>query len=288
MRLAQPLTPAWTDLRRLAFVDVETTGLDPATDRIAEIGVVTVDADCITEWGTFVVPRRGADARPPQRGDGVSLAEHPDSAPTFRDIAGDLERRLAGRLFIAHNARFDYAFVKAEFERVGVAFDAQIACTVMLSRRLYPEHAAHDLDSLVDRHGLAAVDRHRALPDARMLAACWFAIEREQGRGRLAEAVAELLAGPVLPAHLDPALVDRLPDSPGVYVFHGAGDDEILRIGAAHSLRSALTSYFRIDRASANALAISHRIEKITWRVTQGMLGARLQRIALENAEKRR
>jgi DNA polymerase-3 subunit epsilon len=269
------------DFQRLAFVDVETTGLDPTTDRIAEIGVVTIDEDVACEWGTFIALKRGAEPRAPRAGAG-SLASRPETAPTFKDIAVELERRLAGRLLIAHNARFDYAFLRAEFGRAGIAFDAPVLCTVMLSRRLYAQHAAHDLDALIERHGVAAAERHRALSDARALHACWFAMQRENGLAAIADAVAELRAGPVLPAHLDPALIDRLPESPGVYVLHGASN-EILRVGVAANLRLHLIDYFRLDRLSAHASAISHRIENITWRVTQGMLGARVQRIALAN-----
>jgi DNA polymerase-3 subunit epsilon len=112
-------------------------------------------------------------------------------------------------------------------------------------------------------------------------------MQREKGRATIADAVAELLAGPVMPAHLDLAMIDRVPESPGVYVFHGA-DGEILRDGEARNLRLHLIDYFRLDRASPHALTIAHRIEKITWRVTQGMLGARLQRIALANARSER
>jgi DNA polymerase-3 subunit epsilon len=46
---------------------------------------------------------------------------------------------LRGRLFIAHNARFDYQFLKAEFGRAGIAFDADVLCSLMLSRRLYSQ-----------------------------------------------------------------------------------------------------------------------------------------------------
>ena len=274
------------DLQQLAFVDVETTGVDPAIDRIAEIGVVILSGDATSEWSTFVTTRRGADPRAPRAGV-HSLGTVPISAPTFRDIAASLKQRLAGRLLVAHNARFDYAFLKAEFERAGIDFDAPVLCTMMLSRRLYRQHAAHDLDALMRRHDLVIGERHRALPDARMLSACWQAMQRENGRAVIAEVVAELLAGPVLPAKLDPALIDRLPDGPGVYVLRGA-DDEILRIGEATNLRRRVTDYFRLDRASPRALAIAHRIEKITWAVTQGMLGARLQRIACENLNAKR
>jgi DNA polymerase-3 subunit epsilon len=93
------------DLHALAFVDVETTGLDPANDRIAEIGVVTLDGDSATEWDTFVASKRGAPPRAPRGGS--SPTPFPETAPTFRDIASSLAQRLAGRLLIAHNARFD-------------------------------------------------------------------------------------------------------------------------------------------------------------------------------------
>jgi len=228
------------------------------------------------------VQKRGAEPRAP-RGTFGPPPLMPDEAPTFKDIAAELEQRLAGRILIAHNARFDYAFLKAEFQRARIAFDARVLCTVMLSRRLYPQYSAHDLGALIERHGLAARDRHRALPDAQILWELWCAMHRENDGATITDTVATLLAGPVMPAHLDVSLIDRLPDATGIYVFHGA-DEQILRIGEARNLRLHLVDYFRLDRASPHALAIAHRIEKITWRVTQGMLGARLHRIALANA----
>ncbi len=264
----------------IAFVDVETTGLDPTSNRIAEIGVVTVDSDRVTEWSTFIGLRDGR-SRPP-RSLVVSEPE-PAEAPSFKDIAVQLERRLAGRLLIAHNARFDYAFLKAEFQRVRIEFSREVLCTVMLSRRLYPQHARHDLDSLIERHRLSANVRHRALPDAQLLWQFWQAIHRETNTETIAEAVKILLTAPLLPDQLDPALIDRLPEAPGVYVFHDR-DDKILHIGEASNLKLHLVDYFRVDRASAKALAIAHRIKRVTWRVTQGMLGARLRRVVLASA----
>ena len=82
---------------------------------------------------------------------------------------------------------------------------------------------------------------------------------------------------------MDPALIDRLPEAGGVYVLHGA-DDAALHVGKASNLRLHVQNYFRLDRTSAKALAISHRITNITWRVTLGALGAQLQHAALSNA----
>src|SRR5205809_4804004 len=88
--------------RPLAIVDVETTGLSPTENRIAEIGVITVDGDRIDRWTTLVKTAF-------QREWESSIVSEPrdtSDAPSFTDIAAELARRLSGRLLIAHNARF--------------------------------------------------------------------------------------------------------------------------------------------------------------------------------------
>ena len=262
---------------RLAFVDVETTGLSPTENRIAEIGVVTVDGDHIERWTTMV--------RTPSRHD-LSSATVPeggvgDDAPSFCDIAAALAQRLSGRLLIAHNARFDHAFLRAEFDRLGAVFDPEVLCSVMLSRKLYPHLEHHDLDSLIEIHGLRVETRHRALPDADLVWQLWQAIGREHDEDIIGEAIETLLAGPVLPPTLDPALVGRLPQSPGAYVLHGE-DNRPLLVGAAGNLKLHVLNYFRIDQATDKAIEYSHRISDITWRATRGMLGAQLHAAALD------
>lgn len=261
----------------LAFVDVETNGLSPRDHRIAEIGVVAVDGACVERWSSMV---RGGSA---QRLGG----EEWRAAPVFRDLAPALSQRLRGRLLVAHNARFDYAFLRAEFERAGVPFESEVACSVMLSRKLFPHLARHDLDSLAASFGLRVEIRHRALPDADLLWQWWQAMLARCSGEVVAKAMRELLAGPVLPAQLDPSLVDRLPSSPGAYMFRdGAGG--VLATGAAHDLRAHVVDYFRLDRASARALEYAHRIGDIDWRATRGMLGARLHAAALARIHARR
>ena len=160
---------AGTDLfasEPMVFVDLETTGGTAGTDRITEVGVVEVSADGVREWSSLVNPQTSI---PPfiERLTGISNAMV-RSAPRFEDIAAELQQRLQGKLFLAHNARFDYGFLKREFERAGIDFSADVVCTVRLSRRLHPEHSRHNLDSLIARHGLQVQDRHRALGDARL------------------------------------------------------------------------------------------------------------------------
>jgi DNA polymerase-3 subunit epsilon len=266
-----------TDFPSLAFVDLETTGLSPRADRITEIGVVTADANEVTEWTTLLNPgkRIFRHAESYNDIDAALLA----SAPSFKEIAPALAQKLAGRLFIAHNARFDYSFLKAAFDRLGIEFCPQVLCSVMLSRKLYAGLPHHDLDSVMERHGLQAEMRHRALPDAQLLWQFWRAIHRDHSQEVITNTISTLLAGPVFPPHLDPSLVDRLPEAPGIYVLHGDGD--VLHVSHAGNLRAHLRNYFRLDRSSAKALAVSHRVRNITWRVTAGALGARLQLSAL-------
>jgi DNA polymerase-3 subunit epsilon len=261
----------------VAFVDVETTGLSPAQDRIAEIGVVTVDGDRVERWTTLIKVSRHREIAPE-----ISVeADAVDAAPCFGDIASELAKRLSGRLLVAHNARFDHAFLRKEFERAGVAYEPQVLCSVMLSRKLYPDLAHHDLDSLVECHGLSAETRHRALPDVDLLWQWWQVIHHQCANDVIDRTIQGLLAGPVLPPRLDPALIECLPESPGAYVFHGEHNDPLF-VGAAGNLKLHVLNYFRIDEASDKALEYSHQITNITWRATRGIVGARLHAAALD------
>ena len=196
-------------------------------------------------------------------------------APRFSRIAGDVARRLQGRLFIAHNARFDHAFLKSEFNRVSIGFRPDVVCTAMLSRKLYPQFPHHNLDALMSRHALVAPVRHRALPDARLLWDFWQTLHRDFPGETIAATVGALLAQPMLPPHLDVGLLEDLPECPGVYVFHGEGGPP-LHVGRAANLKRHVRNYFRLDRNCATALRLSREIRSIDWRRTEGALGARL------------
>src|SRR5258706_14061519 len=121
-------------LPRLAFVDLETSGLSPSIGRITEIGVITVDATGVAEWTTLINPGIRISERS-RLFNGIA-DEIVASVPRFKDIASDLAQRLAGRLFIAHNARFDFGFLRSEFNRAGIAFQPQVGFSVMLARKL--------------------------------------------------------------------------------------------------------------------------------------------------------
>src|SRR3989449_4511010 len=206
----------------LAIVDLETTGTHPARDRVTEIAVLEVNGfELAAEWSTLVNPETGIEPGI-QALTGISN-EMVAAAPRFAALAAELYERLDGRLLIAHNARFDYGFLRREFERAGLKYLSKMLCTVKLSRRLYPEHARHNLDSLIERHGLACPARHRALADAEALWQFLQLAEREHGEEIVAVAARPIALQPTLPPHLERAAIDALPEAPGGYLFYGAG-----------------------------------------------------------------
>ena len=120
----------------IAFVDIETNGGPAQRASITEIGIVQVDEDGVREWSALLQPA----SRIPdhiQRLTGIddAMVAH---APRFAQIANEVFDRLDGRLFIAHNARFDHGHLRAAFRRAGLDMRPQVLCTVKLSRRLLP------------------------------------------------------------------------------------------------------------------------------------------------------
>jgi DNA polymerase-3 subunit epsilon len=256
----------------LAIVDVETTGGDPRADRVTEIALLEVSGGALTgQWCTLVNPGRSIPGAI-QALTGISQAMV-DAAPRFAEVAAELHARLAGRVFVAHNARFDYGFLRRELERAGIKYLAKTLCTVRLSRRLYPGEPAHDLDSLIERHGLACEARHRALPDAAAVLEFLRIATREHGEEVVAVAARQIARQPTLPPHLDRAAIDEVPDAPGVYVFYE--EKTPLYVGKSRSLRSRVLQHFVVGAPW------TPRVRRIEWRRTAGELGALLREAEL-------
>jgi DNA polymerase-3 subunit epsilon len=260
----------------LAVVDLETTGSQPAWDRITEIGVIEVDGfEVSSEWSTLVNPGAAIPAAI-QALTGIT-GEMVARAPSFAELAGDLYERLAGRVFVAHNARFDYGFLRREFERAGLKFHAKTVCTVRLSRRLYGGHASHSLDSLIARHGLACPARHRALPDADAVWQFLRLAAREHGAEIVAVAARQVARQPALPPHLERTTIDEIPEAPGVYVFYGEAGTP-LYVGMSRTLRSRVLQHFSLSTAW------TREVRRIDWQRTVGELGALLREAELVKA----
>ncbi|MBU3656839.1 MAG: ethanolamine utilization protein [Rhodocyclaceae bacterium] len=263
---------------RLAFVDLETTGATASQDRITEIGIILVDESGVQEWSSLVNPETRISGFIESL-TGISN-EMVAEAPRFCDLASRVYKMLEGRLFVAHNARFDYAFLKQSFLREGIDFSAKTLCTVKLSRRLYPGHPKHNLDTLIERHSLKVSGRHRALADAQLIYQFWEKIQATIPQETIQEALKVLLGRPSTPTHIDLTMIDGLPESPGVYLFYGENDLP-LYVGKSVNIRQRVMSHFTADVTSAKEMSLSQQVRRIEHIRTGGEIGALLKEAAL-------
>lgn len=265
--------------RSVVFLDLETTGATATHDRITEVGLIEVhEGRFVREWSSLVNP--GISIPPAiQALTGISNAMVKD-APRFEDIAREVYEAIDGRVLIAHNARFDYGFLKNEFKRLGKTFSAPVLCTVKLSRRLFPQHARHNLDSLMMRHGIDCEARHRALGDARVLwqlAQQWRA---DPGEAAVLEATAKLLKTATVPAGLPDTVFETIPEGPGVYLFYG-DNDVPLYVGKSISLRTRVMAHFSGDHRVNKDMRIAAEVKRVDWIETAGELGALIEEARL-------
>jgi len=263
----------------LAIVDLETTGAHPAYDRVTEIAVIEVNGGEVADtWSTLVDP--GTSIPPGIQALTGITNEMVAGAPSFRSLAEGLYERLQDRVFVAHNARFDYGFLRHEFERAGLKFQAKTLCTVRLSRKLYPEHSRHSLDTLIARHGLACSARHRALGDAEAVWQFLRVAAEERGAEALASAAKQISKQPSLPAQIDRTLIDAIPDTPGVYLFFGENGTP-LYVGKSVNMRTRVLSHFADDVRSAKEMQLARETRSIDWERTAGGFGALLREAEL-------
>ena len=155
-------------------VDVETTGMSAyAGDRLTEVAAVLVEGGRVVDaFQSLVNPRRRIPSYITHL-TGISNAMV-RNAPPFEQIAGDLAAHLVGRVFVAHNATFDWNFLSAEYARLVARPLGTISmsklCTVRMARRFLAHLPRRNLDAVAWHYGVSIEGRHRAAGDARATA----------------------------------------------------------------------------------------------------------------------
>ncbi len=159
-------------MTRIAVIDFETTGLSPTMgDRATEVAIVMVEGDRVVDRFQSLM---NAGVRIPafiEAYTGISNAMIA-TAPRAESVMGDAARFVGDAPMVAHNASFDSRFWAAELQHAGRPTANAFACTLLLSRRLYPQAPNHKLGSLAAFHSLPSSGRaHRAMADAEVAAA---------------------------------------------------------------------------------------------------------------------
>ena len=156
----------------IAVIDFETTGMMPSQGaRATEVAIVLMEGERIVDrfdslmrtgvWiPPFITELTGIT--------NAMVAAAPPASQVMREAA----RFVGDAPMVAHNASFDSKFWQAELALAGLDAPHPFACTVLLSRRIYPEAPSHSLGRITDHLGLPRTGRaHRALADAEMAAA---------------------------------------------------------------------------------------------------------------------
>ncbi|HEX6330669.1 MAG TPA: DEDD exonuclease domain-containing protein [Actinomycetota bacterium] len=230
-------------------VDLETTGGSPADSRITEIGAVRFrGGERIGVFETLVNPGT-AIPRPITRLTGIDDAMVA-GAPTIEQVVPSLAEFAAGRVFVAHNARFDFTFLNVAFARLHYEpLPPPPVCTARLARRVvWPDVPNVRLQTLARYFRTTARPTHRALPDAETCAEVLHGLLELGGRlgiftlGDLHAAV----RARGRPNYGKIRLADHLPRAAGVYLFR-ARDGRVLYVGKSTDLRSRVKSYFYGD-----------------------------------------
>jgi len=268
-----------------AFVvfDLETTGLSPRGSRIVEIGAQRVEElACTDSFETLVDPGQPLP---------VAITNLTGIAPG--DVRGAPREDLAVRRFlgfagdavlVAHNARFDMAFLDHAVTRLtGRRVAAPVVDTVWLARRLLQGRTRHfGLARLAHFFGTSAEPCHRALPDAAATAEILIALiglAQERGANSVADLI-ELSAPRARRLHAKRSLVAGAPRCPGTYVFrdvHG----QPLYVGRARDLAARLRSYFSGERQRPAVEAALGALASVDWRPCGSELEAALEELRL-------
>ena len=167
-------------METVAVLDFETTGLSPDLgDRATEIAIVLVrDGEVVDSFESLMNAGRRI---PPyvSRLTGITN-EMIAAAPVAAKVMTEAARFVGRKPVVAHNAAFDRRFWEAELDNASRRSLNTFACTMLISRRIYPNFADHKLQTLVRKLGLPRARRaHRAMADAEMTSHLWTKIRKD-------------------------------------------------------------------------------------------------------------
>ncbi len=259
--------------RKYAIVDIETTGGLYKRDKITEIAIVLHDgAKVLNQFSTLVNPERSI---PPEitRITGITNAMVRD-APKFYEVAKDIVELLEGAIFVAHNVRFDYTFIKNEFKALGYTFTKRQLCTVKLSRKAFPKLNSYSLGNLIKHFDIKVDARHRALDDTLATVELFEKIVNQfDEEDELKVFINQGIKEAQLPKGISIDQLHDLPEEPGVYYFINE-HDRVVYIGKAKDIKARVFQHF--NKVTTKAAKLYQQVNEISYELTGNELIALL------------
>jgi DNA polymerase-3 subunit epsilon len=258
-----------------AIIDIETTGGSARIEKITEVAIYQHDGEKITgEFVSLVNPERSIPYFITNL-TGITNEMVAD-APKFYEVAKKIVELTEGRLFIAHNARFDYSFIRQEFKSLGFNYRRKLIDTVTLSRKLFPGYRSYSLGNICRDLKIEINGRHRAAGDA-LATVRLFEMLLEKDRevnGARSNLIRNTRLSKLNP-RLDISKLDQLPDEPGVYYFYNERGD-LIYVGKSRNLRERISTHLS-NNTSGRSMEMRDLIADIDWEETGSELIALLR-----------
>jgi DNA polymerase-3 subunit epsilon len=258
-----------------AIVDIETTGGSARLEKITEIAVYLHDGEKITgEYVSLVNPERNIPYFITNL-TGITN-EMVEDAPRFFEIARDIVELTEGRTFVAHNARFDYSFLRQEFKSLGFNFKRNIIDTVALSRKLLPGHRSYSLGNICRDLKIDINGRHRAAGDAlATVKLLKILLDKDwEINGKRSNLVRNTRISKLNP-RLNVSKIDAIPEEPGIYYFYNE-DGELIYIGKSRNLQKRISTHLS-NNTTNRAMEMRDLIADIDYVLTGSELIALLK-----------
>jgi DNA polymerase III subunit epsilon len=258
-----------------AIIDIETTGGSSRIEKITEIAVYLHDGNHITdEFVSLVNPERNIPYFITNL-TGITN-EMVEDAPRFYEIAKKIIELTEGRIFVAHNARFDYSFIRQEYKSLGFNFKRNILDTVALSRKLIPGHKSYSLGNICKDLNISINGRHRAAGDALATVKLFeILLLKDKELSGAKSLLLKNTKSSKLNPKLDIEKVERIPEEPGIYYFYNEKGD-LIYIGKSRNLQQRIRTHLS-NNATNRAMEMRDLIADIDWEITGSELIALLK-----------
>jgi DNA polymerase-3 subunit epsilon len=258
-----------------AIVDIETTGGSARLEKITEIAIYLHDGEKITgEFITLVNPGRNIPYFITNL-TGITN-EMVEKAPRFHEIAREIIEITDGRTLVAHNARFDYSFIRQEYKSLGYNYKRNIIDTVSLSRKLLPGHSSYSLGNICRDLNINITGRHRAGNDALATVRLFELLLGKDSdiNGNKSQLVTNTKISKLNPS-LDISKIDSIPEEPGVYYFYN-DKKEVIYVGKSRNLKHRISSHLS-NNSNSRAMEMRDLIADVDYDLTGSELVALLR-----------
>lgn len=260
-----------------SIVDIETTGNGYKGSKITEISIFVFDGKKIIDEFTTLVNPEGTIPPFISNLTGITNAMV-RTAPKFYEVAKKVAEITKDTIFVAHNVNFDYNIIHEEFKNLGFDFKRKKLCTVRLSRKIIPGLSSYSLGNICTSENIPINGRHRAKGDAEATTELFRRLIIRDDNFTINSFLNPKSRQATLPPLLDKIVVDKLPETFGVYYFKNLAK-EVIYVGKSNNIKQRVISHFYDKKKKEQTMCLE------TADISYTKTGSELLALLLESSE---